>query len=137
MNWTKDLVLAFKTPDVLKRILFVLLILGIFRLIANIPVPGVDIDALQAFLDNPANQFFGILNIFSGGALSQLSIAMLGLGPYITSTIILQLLTIVFPKLKRIKSRIRRRRKKEIYSIWKNVNNTICWNSRICTYKTI
>lgn len=102
MNWAKDLVLAFKTPDVLKRILFVLFILGVFRFIANIPVPGVDIDALDAFLNNPANQFFGILNIFSGGALSQLSIAMLGLGPYITSTIILQLLTIVFPKLKEL-----------------------------------
>ena len=102
MNWAKDLAIAIKTPDVLKRILFVLLILGIFRFIANIPVPGVDTNALDTFLNNPANQFFGILNIFSGGALSQLSVAMLGLGPYITSTIILQLLTIVFPKLKEL-----------------------------------
>ncbi|MYE38483.1 MAG: preprotein translocase subunit SecY [Candidatus Spechtbacteria bacterium SB0662_bin_43] len=98
MQWVQDIVLALKTPDVRKRILFVLFILGVFRIIAAIPVPGVESEALRAFFDS--NQFFGILNIFSGGALSNLSIAMLGLGPYITATIILQLLTLVFPRLK-------------------------------------
>ncbi len=98
MSWLSDLVLAIKTQDIRKRILFVLFILVVFRIIAAIPVPGVDPDQLKSFFDG--NQLFGILNIFSGGALSNLSIAMLGLGPYITSTIILQLLTIVFPKLK-------------------------------------
>ena len=86
MQWVQDIVLALKTPDVRKRILFVLFILGVFRIIAAIPVPGVESEALRAFFDS--NQFFGILNIFSGGALSNLSIAMLGLGPYITATII-------------------------------------------------
>lgn len=100
MHWLNELKTAFKIKDIRKRLLFVLLILGIFRFIAAIPIPGVDKAQLSLFFDE--NQFFGILNIFSGGALSNLSVAMLGLGPYITATIILQLLTIVFPKLKEL-----------------------------------
>ena len=80
------------------KVLFVILILGLFRLGGSIPVPGVDVNRLQAFL--AGNQFFGLLNIFSGGGLSNLSIFMLGVGPYITASIIMQLLTIIFPKLK-------------------------------------
>ncbi|KKU50642.1 MAG: Protein translocase subunit SecY [Parcubacteria group bacterium GW2011_GWA2_47_10] len=72
--------------------------LVIFRVAANIPVPGVDKEALRSFLGN--SQFFGLLNIFSGGALTNLSIAMLGVGPYITGSIIMQLLTMIFPRLK-------------------------------------
>ena len=72
----------------------------IFRLLANIPIPGIDETALASFLSN--NQFFGILNIFSGGGLSNLSVIMLGVGPYITSSIIMQLLTIMVPALKRL-----------------------------------
>jgi preprotein translocase subunit SecY len=83
-----------------KRILFVLLALVVFRVFASIPVPGVDATQLASFLAN--NQFFGILNIFSGGGLSNLSIVMLGVGPYITSSIIMQLLTIMIPALKRL-----------------------------------
>lgn len=82
------------------RILFVLFMLVIFRLLSAIPIPGIDTVALNQFLAN--NQFFGILNIFSGGGLSNLSIIMLGVGPYITSSIIMQLLTIMVPALKRI-----------------------------------
>ena len=100
MNWLRDLALGFKIKEIRDRLLFVLLILGIFRLLAVIPVPGVDSDELARFFEG--DQFFGLLNIFSGGALSNLSIVMLGLGPYITSTIILQLLTLVFPKLKEL-----------------------------------
>ena len=100
MNWLRDLTLGFKIKEVRDRLLFVLLILGIFRILAVIPVPGVDKDALGQFFEG--SQFFGLLNIFSGGALSNLSIVMLGLGPYITATIILQLLTLVFPKLKEL-----------------------------------
>lgn len=69
-----------------------------FRLLATIPLPGVDPMRLQSFLAN--NQFFGVLNIFSGGGLSTLSIIMLGVGPYITASIIMQLMTMMIPRLK-------------------------------------
>src|SRR3989344_3274167 len=81
-----------------KRILFTLSALVIFRILASIPVPGVDGSRLAQFF--ASNEFFGLLNIFSGGGLSQLSIVMLGVGPYITGSIIMQLLTIMSPKLK-------------------------------------
>ncbi len=80
------------------RILFIFAAMVIFRFFAAIPIPGVDAARLQAFLNN--NQFLGVLNIFSGGGLSTLSVMMLGVGPYITSSIIMQLLTIMSPKLK-------------------------------------
>ena len=82
------------------RILFVLGALVLFRLLAAIPVPGVSSSSLAGFLNT--NQFLGLLNIFSGGGLANLSIVMLGVGPYITATIIMQLLTMVFPRLKEI-----------------------------------
>jgi len=88
----------FKDPDLRNRILFMFGILAVFRLMATIPIPGVDVLQLQAFLSG--NQLLGLLNIFSGGALDNLSIVMLGLGPYITGSIIMQLMTIVFPQLK-------------------------------------
>ena len=69
-----------------------------FRLLAVIPIPGIDAGQLRTFLGS--NQLFGFLNIFSGGALSNLSIMMLGVGPYITATIIMQLLTMIWPKFK-------------------------------------
>jgi len=80
------------------RIIFVLGSLVIFRVLANIPIPGIDALALEQFFGN--NQFLGLLNIFSGGGLSNLSIVMLGVAPYITASIIMQLLTIMSPKLK-------------------------------------
>lgn len=81
-----------------KRILFVLGALLLFRLLASIPIPGIDVLALQQLFSN--NQFLGLLNIFSGGGLSNLSIIMLGVAPYITASIIMQLLTIMSPRLK-------------------------------------
>ncbi len=80
------------------RILFVIAALGLTRVFAAIPIPGVDINALSQFFSN--NQFFGLINLFSGGGLSGLSIVMLGVGPYITASIIMQLLTILSPQLK-------------------------------------
>lgn len=80
------------------RILFALGALIVFRLLAAIPIPSVDPFALQQFLSN--NQFLGLLNIFSGGGFSNLSIVMLGVGPYITASIVMQLLTVLVPKLK-------------------------------------
>ncbi len=88
----------FKIPDLRSKVLFVLVMLVIFRLAATIPIPGVDTDRLKAFFSS--NQFFGLLNIFSGGALDNLSVVMLGVGPYITASIIMQLLTMIFPPLK-------------------------------------
>src|SRR3990167_8445454 len=81
-----------------RRILFVLAGIAMFRLLATIPIPGIDVIRLQDFLSN--NQFFGLLDIFSGGGLANLSIVMLGVAPYITASIIMQLLTIMSPKLK-------------------------------------
>lgn len=81
-----------------KRILFVFLILVLFRMGAAIAIPGVDQVALSRFFTG--NQFLGLLNVFSGGGLDNLSIMMLGVGPYITASIIMQLMTMVFPALK-------------------------------------
>lgn len=82
------------------RVLFALGMLIVFRALAAIPVPSIDASGIQAFLAN--NQFFGLLNIFSGGGFSNLSIVMLGVGPYITASIVMQLLTVLVPKLKEI-----------------------------------
>lgn len=92
--------LISQDPVLRKRILFVLGALVVVRVLASIPIPGVDSFALQQFFAN--NQFFSVLNIFSGGGLSVLSIIMLGVGPYITASIIMQLSTIVSPKLKEL-----------------------------------
>lgn len=92
--------MIFTDKQIRNKILFVIGSLFIFRLLSTIPIPGVDVLQLNRFLSN--NQFFGILNIFSGGGLSNLSIIMLGVGPYITSSIIMQLLTIMVPALKRM-----------------------------------
>lgn len=81
-----------------RRIFYIFFILLLFRVGANIPVPGVNVLRLHEFFAN--NQFLGLLNVFSGGGLSNLSIVMLGLGPYITGSIIMQLITIMLPKLK-------------------------------------
>ena len=90
--------LSFGDPEIRKRILFLAGALVVFRFLASIPIPGVSASALASFFAN--NQFLGLLNIFSGGGLSQLSIVMLGVGPYITSSIIMQLGTIIFPQVK-------------------------------------
>jgi preprotein translocase subunit SecY len=80
------------------RVLFVLGALVVFRALAVIPIPGVDAAMLAQFFSQ--NQFLGLLNLFSGGGLSNLSIVMLGVGPYITASIIMQLLTVMSPKMK-------------------------------------
>lgn len=80
------------------RVLFVFAALVLFRALAAIPIPGVDQIVLTQFFEN--NQFLGLLNIFSGGGLANLSIVMLGVGPYITGSIIMQLMTVMSPQLK-------------------------------------
>jgi preprotein translocase subunit SecY len=86
--------------EIRNKILFILALLVIFRLVANIPIPGVDQERLRLFFQN--NEFFGLLNLFSGSGLSSISIVLLGVGPYITASIIMQLLTMIFPKLEQL-----------------------------------
>ncbi|OGG40542.1 preprotein translocase subunit SecY [Candidatus Kaiserbacteria bacterium GWA2_50_9] len=97
-SFFRKLKLAFGASEIRSRIFFLIGALVLFRLLAAVPIPGVDRNALAAFFAN--NQFFGLLNIFSGGGLSGLSIVMLGVGPYITASIIMQLGTIIFPQVK-------------------------------------
>jgi preprotein translocase subunit SecY len=89
---------ALKDSALRNRILFILGALLVYRALATIPVPGVNTAALADFFAN--NEFLGLLNILSGGGLSNLSIVLLGVGPYITSSIIMQLMTVVFPQIK-------------------------------------
>jgi preprotein translocase subunit SecY len=99
-NFLTKLKLIWTDTSLRKRVFFVLGALIVFRFLAVIPIPGIDTLALNRFISN--NQFFGILNIFSGGGLTNLSIIMLGVGPYITGSIIMQLLTIMVPALKKL-----------------------------------
>ena len=100
MNWWQKTLQIFKVRELRNKILFVLMILVIFRLVANLPIPGIDASRLKSFFEG--NQLFGLLNMFTGGAMKNLSIAMLGMGPYITGVIIMQLLTMIFPRLEAI-----------------------------------
>ncbi|HEY4506351.1 MAG TPA: preprotein translocase subunit SecY [Candidatus Paceibacterota bacterium] len=99
-NFTNKIKLVWSDASLRKRILFVFFALLIFRALAAIPIPGVNVAALGDFL--AGNQFFSLLNLFSGGGLSNLSIVMLGVAPFITGSIIMQLLTMIFPKLKEL-----------------------------------
>ncbi len=91
---------AFRLPDLRRKLLFTLVMLGLFRLIAHIPVPGVQPDAVKAIFDQQA--LLGMLDMFSGGAMTSFSIAAMGVYPYITATIIMQLLQPVFPQLREL-----------------------------------
>lgn len=98
----KKLHLIFTDPVLRFRIFFIFAAFAVFRFLAAIPIPGVDEARLAQFFAN--NQFFGLLSIFSGGGFSTLSIVMLGVGPYITASIIMQLATVIFPQVKRMYS---------------------------------
>lgn len=98
MSFWHKIKTAFGDRTIRKKILFVLFILAVFRLLATVPIPGVDIFRLQGFLSE--NQFLSLLNIFSGGGLTALSIVMMGVGPMITASIIMQLMTLLSPRLK-------------------------------------
>ena len=91
---------SLKTPDVRSKLLFTAAIFVVFRIVAHIPVPGVNVAQLKALFAQ--NQFLGLLDIFSGGTLENFSVMALGLNPYINASIILQLLTMVFPKLEEL-----------------------------------
>jgi preprotein translocase subunit SecY len=97
-TYTQRLSFFLSDSGLRNRLLFIIGVLALFRVLAAIPVPGVNAAQLQLFFNS--NQFFGLLNIFSGGGLSNLSLVLLGVGPYITASIIMQLMTIMFPRLK-------------------------------------
>jgi preprotein translocase subunit SecY len=94
----RKLHIIFTDTAIRNRILFVLGAIVVFRLLAAVPIPGVDLLMLEQFFAN--NQFLGLLNLFSGGGLSNLSIVMLGVGPFITASIIMQLMTVMSPAMK-------------------------------------
>jgi len=95
---------AFKTPDLRRKLLFTLAIIAVYRLGSVVPGPGVSYVAIQQALESTQdNSLYGLVNLFSGGALLQLSIFALGIMPYITSSIIIQLLVVVIPRLEQLK----------------------------------
>lgn len=98
--WYDKVILLFRNRELRNKFLLILSIFVVFRIAANVPIPGIGLENLRRFFEQ--NQVFGLLNIFSGGALSNFSIVLLGLGPYITATIILQLLTMIFPALEKM-----------------------------------
>ncbi len=100
---------VWRTSEVRNSILYVLCMLVVFRIAAHIPIPGVNADALSQFFQS--NQFFGLLNIFSGGTLENFSIVALGVAPYITASIIFQLLAMIHPKLEEMQKEEQGRQK--------------------------
>src|SRR3989338_3061742 len=88
---------AFKTPELRRKILFTAFIFAVFRIFAYIPLPGVDLVKLRGLFAQ--SEFLGLLDIFSGGTLINFSVIAIGLNPFINASIILQLLTVVFPSL--------------------------------------
>src|ERR1700732_480562 len=92
----------FSTPDLRNRVLFTLALLGVYRLGAFIPTPGINTALLQQLFEQSKGSVLGIFDLFSGGNLRRLTIFALGIMPYITASIILQLMTVVFPYLEKL-----------------------------------
>jgi preprotein translocase subunit SecY len=98
--WYQKAIQIFKIKDIRNKVLYVLAVFAIYRLMANIPIPGINVENLRNFFGQ--FQVFQLLSTFTGGSMDSLSIVMLGLGPYITAIIIFQLLTMIFPALERL-----------------------------------
>ena len=92
----------FRIPDLRKRIFFTLAMLAVYRLGGHIPTPGIDANRLQEFFQQNQGTLFGFIDLFSGGMFRRLTIFALGIMPYITASIILQLLTVVVPTLEKL-----------------------------------
>src|SRR5690349_10640480 len=99
LSWLAN---AWRVPELRRRLLFTALILALYRLGSWIPAPGVDSQQIKNYFNNQGGTILGLLNVFSGGALSQFSLFALGIMPYVTASIILQLLTVVVPKLEQL-----------------------------------
>src|SRR5256884_4399022 len=93
---------AWRVPELRKRVLFTFLILALYRLGSWIPAPGVDSQTIKDYFNSRGGTILGLLNVFSGGALSQFALFALGIMPYVTASIILQLMTVVVPKLEQL-----------------------------------
>jgi len=93
---------VFRVPDLRKRLLFALGLLAVYRLGGHIPTPGIDTNRLEDFFRQNSGTLFGFLDLFSGGTFRRLTIFALGIMPYITASIILQLLTVVVPTLEKL-----------------------------------
>ena len=93
---------TFAIPDLRRRLLFMLAILAVYRVGSHIPTPGVNTEALALLAEQASGTMFGLYDMFSGGNLSQVTIFALGIMPYISASIILQLLTVVWPYLERL-----------------------------------
>src|SRR5205809_6327257 len=93
---------AWRVPELRRRVMFTAMILALYRLGSWIPAPGVDSASIQSYFSNKGGTLLGFLSVFSGGALSRFSLFALGIMPYVTASIILQLLTVVIPKLEQL-----------------------------------
>jgi len=109
----------WKAKDLRKNILFVLAMLVVFRVAAHIPVPGVNVEALKEFFSS--NQILGLMNVFSGGSMQNFSIVMMGVGPYITASIIFQLLGMIIPALEQMQKEESGRQKINMWTRWATV----------------
>ena len=103
---------AFRTPEVRRKLIYTAIIFLVFRIFAHIPVAGVDVAHLKNLFAQ--NQFLGLLDVFSGGTLRNFSILALGLNPYINASIILQVLTMVLPKLEKCRKKASKGGKRSI-----------------------
>ncbi|MEK7159081.1 MAG: preprotein translocase subunit SecY, partial [Patescibacteria group bacterium] len=116
--WEK-LLQIWRVKDLRNKILFVLGMLVVFRLAAHIPIPGINLVNLREFFSS--NQIFGLLNLFSGGGMQNFSIVMMGVAPYITSSIIFQLLGMIVPKLEEMSKEEGGRQKINMYTRWATI----------------
>ena len=99
LSWLTN---AWRIPELRKRVLFTAMIIGFYRLGSFMPAPGVDAEGIKNYFSSQSGTVLGLLNLFSGGALSQFSLFALGIMPYVTASIIIQLLTVVIPTLERL-----------------------------------
>lgn len=113
------LIQIWKAKDLRNNILFVLAMLVVFRLAAHVPVPGVNVKELQSFMDS--NQILGLLNLFSGGGMENFSVIMMSVGPYITASIIFQLLAMIVPSLEEMNKEEAGRQKITMWTRWLTV----------------
>src|SRR3989440_9298083 len=99
LSWLAN---AWRVPELRKRVLFTAMVLALYRLGSWIPAPGVNSDQIKGYFNSQGGTILGLLNVFSGGALSKFSLFALGIMPYVTASIILQLMTVVVPKLEQL-----------------------------------
>lgn len=119
----EKLIQIWKAKDLRNSILFILGMLVVFRLAAHIPIPGVNVVALKEFF--ASNQILGLMNIFSGGGMENFSVVMMGVAPYITASIIFQLLTMIIPKLEEMQKEESGRQKINMWTRWLTVPMSI------------